>query len=135
MNNTRFATAIHILSLLSKNTTEWISSDWIASSINVNPVVVRKELGVLQDKGWVVSRKGKEGGSRLQVTGSEIRLGDVYEAVRNTDILGKKNLKTNAKCPVGRVINNQLESLYLETDRTVFASLNQQTLQNFVGQF
>lgn len=135
MNNTRFATALHILSLLSKYTTEWLSSDWMASSINVNPVIVRKELGVLQDKGWVVSRKGKEGGSRLQVNGSEIRLGDVYQAIRNTDILGKKNLKTNPKCPVGKEINNKLDDLYSETDRIVLASLNEQTLQNFVDQF
>ncbi|MCL8000604.1 Rrf2 family transcriptional regulator [Brucella sp. 21LCYQ03] len=135
MNNTRFATALHILCLLSKNTTDWVSSDWIAGSINVNPVVVRKELGVLQDKGWIVSRKGKEGGSRLQVRGNEIRLGDVYQAIRNTDILGKKNLKTNPKCPVGKEINNRLDSLYLETDRIVFASLNEQTLQNFVEGF
>lgn len=135
MNNTRFATAIHILCLLSKYTTEWMSSEWIAGSINVNPVMVRKELSVLQEKGWIVSRKGKEGGSRLQVKGSEILLGDVYQAVRNSDILGKKNLKTNPKCPIGKEINNRLDSVYFETDRIVLASLNEQTLQHFVDQF
>ncbi|PVH26574.1 MULTISPECIES: Rrf2 family transcriptional regulator [Sphingobacterium] len=135
MNNTRFATALHILSLLSKYSTEWLSSDWMASSINVNPVIVRKELGVLQENGWVVSRKGKEGGSRLQVKGSEIRLGDLYQAIRNSDILGKKNMNTNPKCPVGKEINNRLDSLYSETDRIVLASLNEQTLENFVDQF
>ncbi len=135
MNNTRFATALHILSLLSKYHKEWLSSDWIASSINVNPVVVRKELSVLQEKGWVVSRKGKDGGSRLQVSGSEIKLGDLYQAIRNTDILGKKNKNTNPKCPVGKEINNRLDHLYVATDRIVLASLNQQTLQNFVDQF
>ena len=107
----------------------------MASSINVNPVIVRKELGVLQENGWVVSRKGKEGGSRLQVKGSEIRLGDLYQAIRNSDILGKKNMNTNPKCPVGKEINNRLDSLYSETDRIVLTSLNEQTLENFVDQF
>ncbi|MFD2599770.1 Rrf2 family transcriptional regulator [Sphingobacterium corticis] len=132
MNNTRFATAMHILSLLSKNEGEWLSSEWIAGSINVNPVMVRRELGVLQENGWVVSRKGKEGGSRLKMPSVEIRLGDVYESVRNSEILGKRNTKTNDKCPVGKVINSCLDSLYEDTDRAVLTSLNKQTLQNFV---
>ena len=40
LNNLRFATAIHILVLLEKNPEVWMSSEYIAGSINVNPVVV-----------------------------------------------------------------------------------------------
>ena len=93
MNNTRFATAIHILTLLSHQKDEWLRSEWIAGSINVNPVVVRRELSVLNEAGLVISRKGKVGGVTLAKSSEEITLDLVYLAVKNTDVLGKKYKK------------------------------------------
>jgi DNA-binding IscR family transcriptional regulator len=61
MNNTRFATAVHIMTLLAKSPQEWLTSEWIAGSINVNPVIVRKEISVLREAGLITSRQGKEG--------------------------------------------------------------------------
>src|SRR5690554_5514273 len=135
MNNTKFATVLHILTILAKRPGEWVSSDWIAGSINVNPVVVRRELGLLQEKGWVTSRKGKEGGSMLRVPASEIGLGDIYQAVRNTDVLGKKNARPNPQCPIGKDINAKLGLLFVETDDLVAKSLSSKTLADFEGQF
>ncbi len=135
MNNTRFATIIHILTLLAKCPDEWLSSDWIAGSIQINPVIVRKELGLLQEQGWVVSKKGKEGGSMLNASSCEISLADIYKAVKNTNVLGKKNSSPNPKCPIGRDINNKLESLFDETDEIVYNALLQRTLKSFVEQF
>jgi DNA-binding IscR family transcriptional regulator len=135
MNNTRFATVVHILTILAKSPGEWLNSDWIGGSIQINPVIVRKELGVLQDRGWVVSRKGKEGGSMLQVSSSEITLADIYKTVKNTNVLGKKNLCPNPKCPIGKDINKELEDLFAETDGIVLAALQLRTLKSFVEQF
>lgn len=135
MNNTRFATLIHILTLLAKNPGQWLSSDWIAGSININPVIVRKELGVLQELGWVISKKGKEGGSMLHVPSCEISMADVYKAVKNTNVLGKKNNCTNTQCSVGKEINKELGQLFTETDEIVFDALQHRTLKNFVDQF
>lgn len=61
MNNTRFATAIHIMTLLAKSPQDWLSSEWIAGSININPAIVRKEISVLREGGLIVSKQGKEG--------------------------------------------------------------------------
>jgi Predicted transcriptional regulator len=60
MNNTRFATAVHIMTLLAKFSQEWLTSEFIAGSINVNPVIVRKEIGVLKEAGLIISRQGKK---------------------------------------------------------------------------
>ena len=135
MNNTRFATAIHILTLLAKAGDEWVSSEWIAGSININPAMVRKEMSVLQNAGLVVGRKGKEGGSKLNLSQNEISLADVYIAVKNSEVLGKKNLHTSAKCPVGKVINKKLDGIFSETDDLVISSLRKKTLSSFVKQF
>ncbi|WP_339869311.1 Rrf2 family transcriptional regulator [uncultured Algoriphagus sp.] len=135
MNNTRFATALHILTLLAYKEHEWLSSDWIAGSINVNPVIVRKELGVLMHAGLVKSRKGKEGGYSLDKNSVAITLADIYLTVKTTDVLGKKNLLPNPKCPVGKDINKKLEGLNSVIDQSVIKELQCKTLKNFAENF
>ncbi|MBN9294919.1 MAG: Rrf2 family transcriptional regulator [Flavobacteriia bacterium] len=135
MNNTRFATAVHILTILAANREEWQSSDFIAGSINVNPVIVRKELGVLQSAGFVETRKGKEGGAKLNKDAGLITIDEIYLAVKNSEVLGKKNLKTNPKCPIGKQINGKLEVLFNETDHLVIEFLKDKSLADFVRQF
>ena len=135
MNNTRFATIIHILTLLAKYPDQWVSSDWIAGSIAINPVMVRKELGLLQKQGWVVSRKGKEGGSMLGVSTCEISLADIFKAVKSTNVLGRKNRCSDTSCAVGKEINKVLVGLFDETDAMVINALKHKSLKNFVDQF
>ena len=77
MSNTRFATALHILTLLADKDEEWMRSEWMAGSININPVIVRKELSVLNEAGFVISRKGKDGGFKLSKPSSEITLAEI----------------------------------------------------------
>jgi len=135
MNNTRFATIIHILTLLAKFPGQWLSSDWIAESISINPVMVRKELAVLHQLGWVISKKGKEGGTMLHVSSSVISMADIYNAVKNSNVLGKKNMCTDTKCLVGQQINKELEKLFNETDQMVIQALEHRSLKDFVAQF
>ena len=90
MNNTRFATAIHIMTLLAKDPQGWLTSDWLAGSINVNPVIVRKELGNLKSYGLIESRQGKDGGVRIGKKPEEVNVAEIYQAIKNSEVLGKK---------------------------------------------
>jgi Rrf2 family protein len=135
MSNTRFSTALHVLTLLATHPDEWISSDYIAGSICINPVMVRREISILSEAGFVKSRKGKDGGSKLNKNPEEIVLGELYTTVKNAEILGKKNLKTNSNCPVGKNINEKLERLTAEADHLVVHHLNQTTLADFATEF
>lgn len=135
MNNTRFATAIHIMTLLAKNPQEWLTSEWLAGSINMNPVMVRKEIGVLKDAGLIISRQGKEGGSQLSRKADSIMISEIYSAVKNTEVLGKKNQNPNPVCPVGREINDHLNTLFDETDKLVMNFLGNKSLKEFTSQF
>ncbi|MEZ4721780.1 MAG: Rrf2 family transcriptional regulator [Flavobacteriales bacterium] len=135
MNNTRFATALHILTLLADSKEVWCSSEWIAGSINVNPVVVRRELGVLGAAGLVQTRKGKTGGATLAKRASDITMDKVYLAVKNSEVLGKRNHKTNAKCPIGKDINEKLDTLFTSIDQRVVTELSSKTLESFVAEF
>jgi len=135
MNNARFATVVHILTMLADNDGEWLNSEWIAESININPVMVRRELGMLQENGLVLTRKGKEGGSRLNRPGADISMADVYALVKNTEVLGRKNRHTNPECPIGKQINAELDGLFVQTDKLVADFLQGITLEKFAKQF
>ncbi|WP_292010238.1 Rrf2 family transcriptional regulator [Chryseobacterium sp.] len=135
MNNTRFATAIHIMILLAKSPDQWLTSDWIAGSVNVNPVIVRKEIGVLRGAGLIISRQGKEGGSQLARNAEKITISEIYAAVKNADVLGKKNQNPNPSCSVGKEINNHLNILFEDTDKLVLDFLEDKNLQKFSDQF
>lgn len=135
MSNTRFATAIHIMTLLARDPQEWLTSDWIAGSINVNPVIVRKELGNLKKAALVESRQGKDGGVRISKNPEEINVAEIYESVRNSEILGKKNQHPNPLCTVGKDINKNLNTLFSETDGLVQQFLSGKKLSDFTSQF
>ncbi|ADQ18854.1 transcriptional regulator, BadM/Rrf2 family [Leadbetterella byssophila DSM 17132] len=135
MSNTRFSTALHVLTLLAKNQEDWVSSDYIAGSICINPVMVRRELSSLNEAGLIYSRKGKDGGSKLSKKPEEISLGEVYLAVKNSEILGKKNKDTNSNCPVGSRINQKLEELSHEADSLLRQYLDKKSLAEFAKGF
>jgi Rrf2 family protein len=135
MNNTRFATAIHIMTLLAQSPHEWLTSEWIAGSINVNPVIVRKEMSVLKQAGLIISRQGKEGGCQLAKNADIISISDIYLAIKNTEVLGKKNNNPNPACSVGKEINNHLNTLFSETDKLVLKFLSNKSLKEFSDQF
>ena len=135
MNNTRFSTAIHIMTLLAKFPEEWLTSDYIAGSINLNPVIIRKEIGSLKEASLIMVKKGKEGGAKLAKDASQISLAEIYRAVKNSEVLGKKNQDLNPYCMVGKNINNHLEDLYSETNEVMVKFLSKKSLQEFSNQF
>ncbi|WP_221392265.1 Rrf2 family transcriptional regulator [Dyadobacter sp. NIV53] len=135
MNNSKFAISVHILTLLATAEEEWMSSEYLAGSININPVMVRKELINLRESGLVTSKEGKSGGSKLGKSPDAILMSHVYEAVRQTELLGKGRNSLNPHCPVGRKINEHLDSLYEESERALITSLAKTTLADFCKKF
>ena len=65
MSNGRFSISLHILTLLDQGKDELLSSECLAGSININPVLVRKEIANLKKHGLVESKEGKAGGFTL----------------------------------------------------------------------
>lgn len=135
MNNGRFAISVHILTLLTFAEDEWTSSEYLAGSININPVLVRKELANLRSRGLVASKEGKAGGSKLAKAPELIYMSDVYEAVRQKDLLGKATNLPNPDCKIGREINDHMDFLYDQAERTLIDSLKQVSLKEFCNRF
>jgi DNA-binding IscR family transcriptional regulator len=76
--NSRFAVAVHVLTLMAWAEDESLKSEQVAESVNTNAVVIRRMVCELAEAGLVVSQKGSTGGSRLARNSQEITLLDVF---------------------------------------------------------
>jgi len=131
--NSRFVTATHILTLLA-NSDEPLPSPYMAGSIGVNPVTVRKVVMALRDSGLVDTVLGSAGGAVLGRKASHINLRDVYLAVRDDSLFGTFPDSPNPDCVVGRNIHHILVGILDETERRMIAPLADVTISDLVSQ-
>lgn len=131
----KFAITIHILTLLSKFPNDYLSSEFIAGSMNLHPVLVRKEIANLKKNNIVESKEGKNGGTRLLKPATTISLDTIFKMTFDTVTLGFSKNQPNPDCPVGKQINKNLENLYENINEKISLQLNGITLEDFSKQF
>lgn len=107
--STRFRVAVHVLTLLAHEQPRALTSDYIAGSVNTNPVVIRRVLRRLGKAGLVVSTEGAQGGTRLARKPGQITLQDVYRAVDRGELFAVTRREPNPRCPVGRSVQKVLD--------------------------
>jgi len=135
LHNLRFATALHIMVLAQLEESEhWLSSEYIALSIQVNAVVVRKEIASLKAAALLISKEGKGGGIRINNEKERITLADIYQSTKQNELSGKFN-NPNPACIVGKNINSKLQELYQEVDTDIVVRLEKMTLADFSKTF
>lgn len=109
--SSRFTIAIHVLICIETfKKDNKVTSDFLASSVNVNPVIIRRLLQQLKTAGIVNVVRGS-GGTEIAKTLENITLLDIYNAV---ECVEEGNLfyfhkKPNEHCPVGRNIHRVLD--------------------------
>jgi Rrf2 family protein len=106
--NSRFAISVHILAYLAVRTGTPVSSGEIASSVNTNPVVIRRLLILLQRSHLVSAQKGATGGYQLASAAENITLREVFRAVEPPPDFGMAHFEPNTRCPVGAKIEGAL---------------------------
>jgi Rrf2 family protein len=135
--HSRMTVAIHILSYLilaeSKGRVP-VTSDQVASSVNTNPVVIRRMLGSLQEAGLVRSRRGANAGWTLARRPDAITLLDVYKAVEEEPLFGLHASTPNQKCPIGRNIQPTLRKIYGGVEQQLRRQLSQTTVQQVLAE-
>ncbi|MBD1384486.1 Rrf2 family transcriptional regulator [Mucilaginibacter rigui] len=132
--NGRFPIAMHIMTLLC-TADDYLSSDYMAGSINVNPVLVRKELSNLIKHQLITSREGKNGGYTLSKPATSISLASIYQSVKQGNVLGQAKNQPNPACPIGKQINNHLKDLDNEIEQAMLNKLGTTNLAAFCKKF
>lgn len=133
--STRFSIAVHTLSLIAFSPND-CTGDFIAGSVNTNPVVIRRIMGMLKKAGLVEVRPGVGGASLLKAP-EEITLLDVYRAVNviEENQLFRFHEDPNERCPVGRNIESVLQSELNEAQSAMEHRLAQTTLSQLIAKF
>lgn len=126
--SSRFAVAVHILTLLAYGDDHPVTSEFVADSVNTNPVVIRRVLGALRDAKLVSSRTGVGGGWRLARQPDAITLRDAYRAVEVKTLFPLPQRSPNPACPVGRAIQRSLEGVFRETEKALDEHLARTTV-------
>ena len=128
----RFAVAVHVLAVLAYKDGEPATSGLLASSVNTNPVVIRRLLLALQEAGFIKTRKGAGFGSRLSRPPGRIRLAEVYRAVETDEPFALHSKEPNQACPVGQCIQDALERVFASAETALERELAKTSLADIL---
>ena len=128
--SSRFTIAVHIFACIDtfQNETK-ITSDFLASSVNVNPVIIRKILSQLRNAGLVRVQRGS-GGASFARDAKEITFLDINNAVEciENGELFHFHENPSQQCPVGRNIHHILDDKLKQVQDALENELNHITL-------
>ncbi|MNE60307.1 putative HTH-type transcriptional regulator YwnA [compost metagenome] len=129
--------AIHILSLIAINDSE-LTGDQIALSVNNNPVVIRRVMGMLK-KAKLLDVRAGVGGAFLLKAPEEISLFDIYRAVNEIEdddlFLFRIHEDSSTQCRVGRNIESVLQTEFTLAQTAMENQLNQTKLSQLIPRF
>lgn len=132
--SSRFTIAIHMFACIDTfEGKEKITSDFMAGSINVNPVIIRKLLQKLKAADLVKIQRGS-GGTSINKELDKITLLDIYKAVECVDNgeLFHFHENSNQNCPVGKNIHLILDDKLKRVQTAMENELNSITLEEII---
>ena len=133
--SSRFTIAMQILTCIDVyEGKELTTSEFLASSVNVNPVIIRKILQQLKAAEIVTVKRGT-GGASLARKKELITLFDVFEAVESLDNgqLFHFHDYPNPNDPVGRNIHAVLDPRLMHIQETMESAMKSMTLSEVVS--
>lgn len=131
LSSSRFVVAIHALSLLARHGKAGpVCSSMIATSVQTNPVVIRRLMAELEKAKLVRSTAGRSGGFQLDKQAASITLADIYDAVEDKTVFRMHKIDADAKCPVAAHMKNILAGPFRAAEIALSASLARTTLHD-----
>ena len=129
-----FGTGLHIMVALAYNPGVRLSSSDLASSIDVNPVTVRRVISELAASGLVDTQTGPGGGAMLARSASRITVQDIYEALGEPPFIEGHSNRPMAHCEVSVCMPRVFERLNDAVTKKATSILRGTTLQRLVDE-
>ena len=130
--SSRFTVALHIFTCVETFKYDYkVTSDFLASSIGTNPVIIRKILTQLQGAGLIKVLRGT-GGIEVTRDLSEITFFDVYQAIEPVEDgdLFRFHENPSPLCPVGRNIHALLDDKLSSIQNAMETEMKKYTLDD-----
>lgn len=133
-NDSRLSGVLHVLLHMAECDGP-VTSDVLARAMQTNPVVIRRIMAGLRERGYVRSGKGRGGGWTLARDLAEISLRDVYEALGDPALLAIGHRTQAPSCLVEQAVNAALADSFREAEAFLLARLGTITLQMLSADF
>jgi DNA-binding IscR family transcriptional regulator len=128
--SSRFTVALHIFACVDVFKDEYkVTSEFLAGSINTNPVIIRNILSQLRNAGLIMVARGT-GGITVNRPLQQISFFDVYQAIEPVEggDLFRFHEAPNPECPVGRNIHALLDDKLKAIQNAMEAEMKKYTL-------
>lgn len=129
-----FGTGLHIMVALAYNPGVRMPSADLASSIDVNPVTVRRVVSELSAAGLVDTQTGPGGGALLARPASKITVQQVYEALGEPPFIEGHSNSPVSKCEVSLCMPRIFDRLNEAVTKKATPVLRGTTLQQLVDE-
>ena len=111
------------------------TSDVLARAMDTNPVVIRRLMSGLRDRGYVRSEKGHGGGWTIACDLSAVTLHDIYEALGRPELLAMGNRADTPGCLVEQAVNAALGETFDEAEKLLLSRFGQISLAALSADF
>lgn len=130
----KFTIAIHSLLCINRFSDERkVTSNFIANSVNVNPVIIRNILGNLKEAG-IINVEAGVGGATIIKKLSDITMLDIFNAVNCLEGgLFSFHNNPNIECPVGNTIHNVLDNRLYSIEQSMRNEMSKITLEMLIN--
>jgi DNA-binding IscR family transcriptional regulator len=118
--DSRMSRMLHVLIHMERHVKRATSED-ISKMLGTNPVVVRRMMAGLRDKGFVASEKGHGGGWELTCGLDAITLLDVYLAIGEPPLFNIGPHADRPDCLVEQAVDARMEKTLAEAEALVMA--------------
>ncbi len=132
--SSRFTIAIHVFACLDVFKDDYkLTSEFLASSVNVNPVVIRRILQQLKAAGLITVARGS-GGASIAKPLNQITFLDVYKAVECVEDgeLFHFHENPNQNCPVGKNIHQALDDKLMRIQNAMENEMQKITIADVI---
>jgi len=111
------------------------TSEVLAKAVDTNPVVIRRIMAGLRDRGYVRSEKGHGGGWTLACDLSEVTLRDIHTALGRPTLLAIGNRTEAPGCLVEQAVNAALDQAFHDAEAVLLSRLGEVTLAMLSADF
>jgi DNA-binding IscR family transcriptional regulator len=132
--DSKLSSILHVLLHMAHGDRPFTSEE-LAGFLGTNPVLVRRVLAGLRERGYVGSDKGHGGGWSITCDLHKVTLRDIYEAVGSPTVFAMGNRVEQPQCLVERAVNDALASAFDDAEALLIERFKDVTLADLSDRF
>ncbi|WP_406700010.1 Rrf2 family transcriptional regulator [Singulisphaera sp. Ch08] len=125
--DSRLSGVLHILLHMAEHENS-LTSATLARAMDTNPVVIRRIMAGLRNRGYVRSEKGHGGGWTLDCDLTRVTLRDIHTALGGPTLLAIGNRTEAPGCLVEQAVNAALDQAFQDAEALLLSRLDEVTL-------